>query len=767
MRHIVIFVFKVIYSLSFENVATRPSSSILIHLTAWQNCLHLIHCIISDIVDIMRLLETRLEEEGGLPFNVVKAVFYGPPFCGKTTACRRLTGALSNLNENPKSCGSTGIDAPITLNLYHDMNQTSVFINSSQKNDWAPQSVQHQIEMMVHYFLQTQPLSSESSSLSTRNAMLPPSVSQGTLSLTDSPNSSNQKPLAIESSNVDLHTINGSRDVRSQMMLPCDDEQILESSCQPPPKHEVIGILKDLIQQGKFEEIRQCFSDIQGGTLLSMIDTGGQAEFQDILPLLIRGPSLFLMFLKLDLPLDELFNVSYRNDDDDESFIQYQSVYTQRDVLHQLLALCDSLEEESAALLVGSYKDKVSQETIDEIDANIQDSLRNAAFFKRDFLKMCAESRYLYPLDNMNGDIEEIEKLQALILSKIKKFSRKTLPVSWGLFHLLLKYIYEEKKICSLDQAKEIAVQLKIPEDDVPKVLVYIDHNFGTILYYSDVPCLRDTVICDPSVIFEPIAKLVAESFGANPDTPKSAELIRKSGNVPLSVVEKICRESNTVIPISSIIEILKCRGIVIEKEEKNDGNVLFMPCLLLPDSTVEDYEININDFNPAPLIFTFSSGFVPASLFHTLVIKLSNCPEWLLHTRRFKNKMEFLFFNKNPSLIEIISHISFLEVRIVENHSHQKCFDVRNEISTEIQKILSSHSHMKKVSFSIAFYCPNDINIKDKVSIHDHVQKHHPAECLSSDNPCRMVCSFENCPRPKTHPLHSCHRIWFEEDVS
>ncbi len=696
-----------------------------------------------------------MEEEGELPFNIVKAVFYGPPSCGKTTACRRLTGALSNLSENPKSCGSTGIDAPITLNLYHDMNHTSVFINSSQKNDWAPQSVQHQIEMMVHY-LQTQPLSHESS----LSAMSPPSVSQGTLSQIESPNSSNQI-LAIESSNVDVHTKyspNGSTDVHSQMMLPCDNEQILESSFQPPPKHEVIGILKDLIQQGKFKEIRQCFSDIQGGTLLSMIDTGGQAEFQDILPLLIRGPSLFLMFLRLDLPLDKPFDVSYRNSNDEESSFSYQSSYTPRDVLHQLLALCDSLEEESAAaLLVGSYKDKVSQETIDEFDASIQDSLRNAAFFKHDFLKMCGESRYLYPLDNVNGDIEEIEQLQTQILSKINEFSRKRLPVSWGLFHLLLRYIYEEEKTCSLQQAKEIAVQLKIPEDNVPKVLEYIDHNFGTILYYSFVPCLRNTVICDPSVIFEPIAKLVAESFGANPVTPNFSKEIRKFGNIPLSVADKICRKSNTIIPLSSIIEILKCRSIVIEKSEKNNEKVLFMPCLLLPDPTVADYEANIGELNPSPLIFSFSSGYVPASLFHTLVIKLSNCPEWSLHDKRFKNRINFTFSDRDPSIVEIISRMSFLEVRIVENHNH-KCFEVRKEISREIDEILASLSHTKNVQLSVGFYCPNGMN--------NALNSPHPAVCKSMNNPCKMVCCC-SCSPLTVHQLQPHHKIWFQEDVS
>ena len=702
----------------------------------------------------MKLLEARLDEEGGLPFHVVKSVFYGPPFCGKTTACRRLTGKLFNLSENPTSCGSTGIDEPITLNLYHDMNQTSVFIRSSQ-NDWSPQSVQQQIEMFVHYFVKRQQLS-PAPSLS----MSPPSISENTSAPMESENSLRQ--MCIESSKVDSHHTRYSpivsRDVPSHLM-PGRDKQISEPPSeinQPPPKCVAIEILKDLIQNAKWEEIRQCFSDVQGGTLLSMIDTGGQAEFHDILPLLIRGPSLFLMFLKLDQPLDEPFPVSYRN-----AFILYKSIYTPREVLHQLLALCDSLGEESAAMLIGSYKDKVTPEQIDKLDASIQDSLRNTEFFKRDFLKMYAESRYLYALDNMNGGTEEIEKLQAHILNEVKKFSCKTLPVSWGLLHLLLKYVYEKEKVCSLKQATEIAVELKIAELHVPKILEYIDRNFGTILYYNDVPCLQDTVICDPSVVFEPIAKLVAESFGANPDAPKSAELIRKSGNIPFSIIEKICRESNTVIPIASIIEILKHRGIVLEIEEKKSENMLFMPCLLLPDPSVAAYDTSIRELNPAPLIFSFSSGYVPVSLFNTLVIKLSSLPEWSLHNNRFKNRMEFLYFGRNPSIIEIISRISFLEIRIVENYSHQKCFQVHQEISREIKEILSSYSHMKKVSFLVGFYCPNDIKIDD------NIQKPHPAVCMSLDKPCSMVCNFENCPRPKIHTLQPCHKIWFEDYVS
>lgn len=691
----------------------------------------------------MSLLEHHLKEEGGVPFRVAKVVLYGPPGCGKTTVCRRLTGQLSNINSDPEHAptSSTGIEDPVTLNLYRTVDQTTVLVKGSQQNEWAPQTIQQQVEMLFCYLQQTaqsiEPMGT-TSSLMTASTSLQHSIRHSAM-----PQSSH---------------FNALNSVSSQPDLTDDQKPILQKDSI------IFNTLKEMVQNKEWHKLITLFAHIEDGTLLSIIDTGGQPEFHDILPYLIRGPSLFLVFLKLVDALDEKFDVSYRIEGNESE--PYKSSYTPINIIHQVLSLCHSLGEEYSALLIGSYKDKVTSDQIKEMDKSLQSSLKNAAFFYQDHLKRYDSKHYIHPVDNMNGDALEIQQLQGKILKTVRKFQPKVLPTSWFLFHLMLKYLYEEAKTCTLQQANELALELNITEEDVPHILEFIDHNFGTILYYKSIPSLVDTVICDPSVVFEPIAKLVGESFGANPDRPTISEAIRRSGLIPLNHVESICRESvNRYIPLESIIEILKEANVVTEIKGKNEKISLFMPCLLSPDPSIEaSSSYSHNDHSrPAPLIFTFTSSSHPASglvdvpvgLFNALIIKLSQSSlDWVLEDSRqiFKNRMYFFFCQSNLSVVELISHVSFIQVNVIENPTPQKCLQVREEISSEIKEIMSSNSFMKNMEMKVGFFCPGSTSL-------------HPAVFLgeaTAESPKSVVCGPRSCV-PLVHPLRKHHKIWFK----
>ena len=121
-----------------------------------------------------------------------------------------------------------------------------------------------------------------------------------------------------------------------------------------------------------------------------LTDTGGQIEFQEILPLLVSGPSVFFLVFRLDRDLNKRFMVEYVRSTGITSE-PYQSSFTVKEALLQSLASIAStgtyfsrgeqVPLRSKVFFVGTHKDKVSQKQIKRIDHSLQQLVRSTVFY--------------------------------------------------------------------------------------------------------------------------------------------------------------------------------------------------------------------------------------------------------------------------------------------------------------------------------------------------------------------------------------------------
>lgn len=112
---------------------------------------------------------------------------------------------------------------------------------------------------------------------------------------------------------------------------------------------------------------------LEGSTTVHLTDTRGQPEFHEILPALISGPVITLLVFKLNENLREQCRVRYVSAEG-RKMEEYDTSYTTEDVIFQSLAAtacfgsqvssaCSS-SSQSAALFVGTHKDKASHDDI-------------------------------------------------------------------------------------------------------------------------------------------------------------------------------------------------------------------------------------------------------------------------------------------------------------------------------------------------------------------------------------------------------------------
>jgi len=524
---------------------------------------------------------------------------------------------------------------------------------------------------------------------------------------------------------------------------------------------------KKIIKEALDSRGLRTIEDIENITTLYLMDTGGQPEFHEIMPIILNGPALHIVLFNLAFNLDEPIHVLFRHPD---ALTTYKSSYTAKQMIFQLLSSIyyiskGSSQSESAAVLIGTHLDQlINQEgQLQEINDSLKQLFSNVEFHNQGFLtypKTDEKSPVFVPVNNYNGNEKEIQQLQAFLKKVVDdRFNLVELPSSWLFFHLLLRHRYESSPgVCRLAECRALAEGCGLDEDDVPKVLRYIHQHLGTILFYEEVQGLNELVICDPNVLFKRIYHLVAVSFAGERDYNTSADNIRKSGEIPGEVVKRICAQPSTSLLMNEhILELLKHFKILTEL---SDG-AYFMPCLLQPDHSLELSHEVLQSLCAPPLLVCFDGNYIPIGVFSALVVKLSQSSWEPDPDVRYRNYISFL--TDGLSSVELMIYPSYLEFRIpIANHTeeepkkiHQFCVEVRKRVVNTLKAILDLHEHTKKVGFQLGFYCPGSF----------HANHPHFSGCFLRQNytdPPNLLCS--KSPRCQSQCcLPNEFTIWFD----
>ena len=129
-------------------------------------------------------MTTHIQQQGSVDVLSLKSFFIGPSCVGKTTARRRLTREIDHLAPG-EIVPSTGIDAPLTVQLYHETDRSSVLLSGSERG-WKNLGLEEQgVALCSHVFNTLSP---------------PPSSSRGTTPLALPSSSRGTTPLALPSS---------------------------------------------------------------------------------------------------------------------------------------------------------------------------------------------------------------------------------------------------------------------------------------------------------------------------------------------------------------------------------------------------------------------------------------------------------------------------------------------------------------------------------------------------------------------------------------
>ena len=560
---------------------------------------------------------------------------------------------------------------------------------------------------------------------------------------------------------------------------------------QSPVTSEVVEMFRNAVGPKFWENVQPLFEDT---AFIKTEDTGGQPEFMDMQAALTIGPALYLLFCKLIDDLQSHYTVSYRSPSGESSTLM-QSTYTVEEVILSALASVSCFKSystssqvssettstsgdellassnKSVAYILGTHKDLVSEEQIEEFDRKLQESIRSTDFFSKGLVQFASEDRMVLPIDNMHGGKDEIKKVCRFLEEAMKQhFKKLSIPVAWLVFSLCLRK--REEKTASLQSVLQLAGELGMLEEETKLALWFLHHHAGVLMYFPKLEELKDTVICDTQVVYDSATNLIVDTFRFGSGVGVAAsEMFRKTGKFSLN---DICKATSSVsgdyIPLRKLVKLLEHLNIIApitptkhlssQASSSQSSEVsYFMPCVL-QNATREEldkwWESSSSPLSPAPLFIRYKCGFSLIGIFPAMIANLAGKKSLKLIVDGIKkNRVQFRMLGGDYDTVTLISQPKYYAVHITRQFTktptHQVCSAVRGMVESTLKTVTSHMNYSFCAEYQLSFECPA------------HPGRDHLCTVASDDtsSPHVMLC-LQNKNDPCPIEMQSQHLSWF-----
>ena len=698
----------------------------------------------------------------------LKVIFFGPPRSGKSTTRRRLVREIVNLKSHAEPSVSTGVTETNEVIIKRMTNESAII----SKSEWRS----------------TMKLSDDKGSTELNNLA---KLFYKLIHSTSNNNNETRSNHTVADDNLAYKSVVEVTKIKHNIADKMGQQR--NSELSDKEIDDVFEKLKRILQSESPEELAQILEKL---ILINMADVGDQPAFLDMLPALTIGPALYLLFFRLDQNLKQSYPVQFRAADSEDE-VTLDSSYCFEEIFHQCLASiacysCHSPQEKSelalysqassSALIFGTFKDEVSSAQISEIESTLQEMFTGTKLYKEGLLLKASNSKMLFTVDNLSGTFEsEISHIQENLEGLIKQhFPAIPIPGTWLMFRILLHLL--KKPIVNLTQCKEIANRLKM-STPVEESLWFFHHNIGSLMHYSDIPSMKDVVICDPQVIFDSISKLIISKFRHSNRAlkPREVDDFLQKGIFKLSHIKHETKGTQSdVLDVDKLVDLLLHLNILAEITPETDPPSLcerefIMPTTLKYASEGELKKLTStnSEVEAEPLMIHFEYGFVPFGVFCVTMahlIKNSKSLQWQLHdTKVMKNYVKFSVVNSYYAIL--VSRPQYIEIH-VERHPltrrtysiQDMCNIVKETVVKAMRMVISNMKYRPfltqttitntEPSFDLSFTC----QCGEDSSSH-HLMKVHKADDNSGDE------YFGECPKSDLQlSLSDKQLVWFTQ---
>ena len=327
---------------------------------------------------------------------------------------------------------------------------------------------------------------------------------------------------------------------------------------------------------------------------ISLIDTGGQPQFHEVLPMFMRGTSAFMFVIRLDESLSDHPLIEYYDEEGNLVGTPYHSPYTNQQILMQCMRVMQSQASQSEdgqcanPIFVGTHRDLEHhcEETREEKNRKIREMLppavkAEAIYYGEDMKQL------IFPVNAKTPEPEDKEVASELRNTVVKRSSvkPKKIPLRWHALELSLQKLMHElgRGVLSKTECLAVARRFHFDHESFEEALQYLD-QLNILFYYKDV--LPDVVFCNPQVLLDKITELVEYNYHLRTDpsqgraTPGKLLRFRDQGIVTLDFLKQEGFARHYVPDLFTAVELLELfkKLLIVSQVTKEE---FLMPCLL------------------------------------------------------------------------------------------------------------------------------------------------------------------------------------------
>ena len=643
----------------------------------------------SEDEDVVQKIEEAVDKNNIISRKLAHGIIVGPTGSGKSSLMDRLLG-----RPRKKFSPSTGVSEPVVVvDINVDNPSTFHSITVMDHNTWT--EVEYETSLLRH--MDEGVITSQSDNTTT--SRLP------------------AKKAKLESETTPDTVPSPKQSQRDESESP----KTTTRAAMPKASKIVRSAIKKFGGHKKFKRfLKKSFS-------LYLRDTGGQVEFQEIMPLLVFGPSIVFFVFRLDLDFKKKFEVKYRKSAD-ESLNCYTSSITTEEAFLQSLATVDAMDmsgetsvktHKPLVFVIGTYRDKLgtlADKKIAELNEHLSSLIKNSGFRGLVQYADWHKGHVMFTVDNTSENDKDFKLIRSRVSNMIRGREEFTIeyPIRYLLFCLELQNL--NHSILSLYECKVMAAKYGIEEDQLVHLLQFLHLRIGVIRYF-DKYGVRHIVIKEPQVLFNNVTGLIIKTFSCEALTVKEAEDFEKKGILTASVLATALKDLGDITPeeFLQLLVHLRITALFSASDNPSEEQRYFFPSVLnhVPESTEEEPSTEI-----LPLAVTFKCGHCPKGLFGVLVTHLMT-PDLnegatshtttftLMQDKIFKDQVSFEVHS--PGVHDEMSlklQATYLEIKFFPEHCKERdtsvsevCMNIRQIIETSIHKsIRDLHYDIKKV---------------------------------------------------------------------
>ena len=541
------------------------------------------------------------------------------------------------------------------------------------------------------------------------------------------------------------------------------------------PDVEPVDIFKQAVELQGMDALRE---HLESSWSLYLTNTGGQIEFQEHLPLLVCGPSIFFVTFPLHYDLEKPYDVRYKYPDGRVE--TYKSPATLLQELLQTIATISASNFTSGQqrdfeagtklkiFFVGTHKDclpaKNAEEIIQRKDLLLQSCVRQTTLFDQGSIKFSHHpDQLIFAVNNLSNDDDEFQKIRSAVQKTVEKdeFTIEC-PSSWLILSLILRAKHKSDQVLSFDKCFSIARECGITDrNELSQALSFIHSKLGLIRYFN-VKDLNTLVVVDPQVLFDKITDLIVKTFTIENVDEKEIEDFRQRGIIPVAVMQKVSNKSSSdsQLPFTWLTKQLNYLRIAAFFADQS-GDQYFFPSALCHAPESNSNVLSHSD-SQSPLLIGFKSGFCPRGIPGALIKYLMtngmrSKRSWnIVPNKIFKNEVSFaiqaygnITLRILPTHLEI-SCVSEADSTEVEDSKEDELMKKTCEMAyLQIKKGMSTvTSQCMECNYFFGFYCTLGTCQAHK----------HPAQLeWDGKNPFKVVCKVAN----KRGNLPKSYEVW------